>query len=705
MTHTNPIHVDYIRTSTSGQSGNDQQEALEANFPNPADETIWDTDTDGTSRPMQREFLIKRIKTIRKTAPKAPITFHSTHVDRFLKAPDISTTVSTYKWMRANNFQLSLVEPIPFIKVRGVSHAELMETIYKLNWERLVSLGQGKSTSRRPFKITYAPLYKILSKAADDLITIRNLRLALNNKSFRWFALAARTFGVFNPLQHLITSKGNRTHRDPGGWGKDAKHYSVFKAVSKLQRDGTSQRHISHILNNKLHLTTLRNEPFNRDSVRSLLNSPGYLAYTAPIHIPNTVRPFRRKQLPSGLYLKQSQALEALALDHNLLLHNATGSGKTRVAIDHHRACLTKDPDHITVFVAPNKGLIYKLHSIHGGITLAGNRNSSTNRANLRLLESGKDGGLVFLTPDKLQMQSFERFPIQEAIRRRPSILLVVDEADCILEDANYRKPYLDFRESVLGIRPTQVLCMTASAAPGFVRNHIRAQVLPDGSPWTVIKGNVDRPNLFYQHHRCQHATVRCVFMERIIHKHLRRGHQGVVHLARICDVNRFHAFLENLDCRVGLYHSQRSDPQNQQVIDDYEAGNIDVVVATSGFGRGLDLPTDFEIVGHIPTNGSMLSQYTGRAGRKGKPAFCYWVSAPADKHFLRYARRGIKESDLPLPAKKHLVRQTKIIYNAAHQARSHCLRRILLEPQQSVPIRDDPRACCLACAQRADPI
>ncbi len=104
MKTADPIQVDYIRTSTADQSGDRQQDILEPHFPRPPDRTIRELNTSGTTQPKLRSHLIKQIKILRKSSPKAPILFRLTHVDRFLKATDVAATVSTYQWMKTQDF-------------------------------------------------------------------------------------------------------------------------------------------------------------------------------------------------------------------------------------------------------------------------------------------------------------------------------------------------------------------------------------------------------------------------------------------------------------------------------------------------------------------------------------------------------------------------------------------------------------------------
>ena len=157
----------------------------------------------------------------------------------------------------------------------------------------------------------------------------------------------------------------------------------------------------------------------------------------------------------------------------------------------------------------------------------------------------------------------------------------------------------------------------------------------------------------------------------------------------------------KHLGCNVGLYHSKQSDAENQDVLEGYRSGQINVVVATSGFGRGLDLNVDFVVVAHTPDNISTLIQFFGRAGRKGLPAYCWWLVCDADHFFLEHVRKGLGNSPLLKPAKEYLEKQTHQIEGLYKSAGQICLRVQLLKSQGNYkPAKIAPSRCCLVCAQ-----
>lgn len=707
MATSTPVIINYIRTSTSDQLGDKQLKILQNHFPTPADYTHFDLAVDGTLPPFARPNFSGLVNRIRKQHPKAQITVRIWHIDRWLKTQSAPDCVATWEWMLRNHITLAPVDPVPRLTTKQLGSNSLPSLIYDLVWDRIVALGHGNpTTASKPFKISYLPLQHILGRSVSSLRALPKSRHH-RDPEFRRFARAWCVFGAFNPLLALITSSQRRGGRDPGGWGREPEHLGVFRTLSRLMHrfPTLNPASLARKLNRNCAIRPLVGKSFDRDSIRCILASPGYGAYVLPIHIPTDLRPRYRNTLPDGRYRVQQLADSALAANQPVLLVSGTGSGKMRVALDHHRSLLAADPDHLTVVVEPHKSVIWEMVENYSGVSLCGNLDSKANRKVLAQLQAGTEGGLIFLTPDKLMTVRNSRLVVSEAIQKRKSVFLVVDEGDCVLEDAEYRKAYRDFKDSVNAIQPSQVLLMTATAAKGFVRKYLHSQVLPNNVPWTLIRGSLDRPNLFYQGHLLRNPTARRVYSARIVEDHISQGHRGIVFADTIRQATRMQAFLEShLGYKVGICHSQRTDAQNLAVLEGYRSGQIHVVVATSGFGRGLDLAVDFVVVAHTPDNLSTLIQFIGRAGRDGRPAYCWWLTCGGDHYFLEHVRSGLKTSALDDPARLYLLEQTHRIEDLSQVADRVCLRLEFLKSQgPSKAAHLNPRRCCLVCAQEAE--
>jgi ATP-dependent DNA helicase RecQ len=106
---------------------------------------------------------------------------------------------------------------------------------------------------------------------------------------------------------------------------------------------------------------------------------------------------------------------------------------------------------------------------------------------------------------------------------------------------------------------------------------------------------------------------------------------------------------LQHIGIRAASYHAGLKAAEREQVHQDFLADRLNVVVATSAFGMGIDKP-DVRFVVHASAPESLDSYYQqiGRAGRDGEPANITLFYRPEDLHLQRFlTSRGAPEEAL----------------------------------------------------------
>ncbi|MFY9634652.1 MAG: RecQ family ATP-dependent DNA helicase [Cellulosimicrobium cellulans] len=240
-------------------------------------------------------------------------------------------------------------------------------------------------------------------------------------------------------------------------------------------------------------------------------------------------------------------------------------------------------------------------------------------------VESGR-AAFLFLAPEQLA-----RKETVERIAAVKPALFVVDEAHCVSSwGHDFRPDYLTLgtvREQ-LGNPPAAAL--TATASPP-VREEI-AERLGMKDPLVLVHG-FDRPNItldVVRHHeeKEKHRAVVDQVAALVLGQGAGTGtgtgkrQHGLLYAATRKDTEKYAAKLLAAGLRAEAYHAGRAAADRERILDLFMDDQLDVVVATTAFGMGIDKPNvRFVIHADIPESLDAYYQELGRAGRDGQPA------------------------------------------------------------------------------------
>ena len=159
-----------------------------------------------------------------------------------------------------------------------------------------------------------------------------------------------------------------------------------------------------------------------------------------------------------------------------------------------------------------------------------------------------------------------------------------------------------------------------------FVAGELEVLVTPDAC---VVVRDVDRPHT--------HLAVRLVHDERakwdqVVETVVAAEGAGIVYVTTRGHTTLVADRLTEAGVTAGAYHGGLPKKERPRVQDAFMAGELDVVVATSAFGMGIDKPDVRWVVhGDVPTSIDAYHQEIGRAGRDGGSAWAVLFHRPQD--------------------------------------------------------------------------
>jgi ATP-dependent DNA helicase RecQ len=229
-------------------------------------------------------------------------------------------------------------------------------------------------------------------------------------------------------------------------------------------------------------------------------------------------------------------------------------------------------------------------------------------------LEELAEGELefLFLSPEQLSNEEV----LADVAAAGPS-LFVVDEAHCISEwGHDFRPDYLKLGSVAEAVGRPPILALTATASPP-VRDEI-VERLGMRDPEVIVRG-FDRPNIRFAVERFHDARAkRRALLERVADE----PKPGIVYAAtrRLAEELAADLVAAGVDARAyhgGMRRAERADAQEAFMHD-----RVEVVVATTAFGMGVDKP-NVRFVFHSEPSDSVDAYYqeVGRGGRDGEPA------------------------------------------------------------------------------------
>lgn len=336
----------------------------------------------------------------------------------------------------------------------------------------------------------------------------------------------------------------------------------------------------------------------------------------------------------------QESAVQHLLGERDVLVCLPTGAGKSAV---YQIAGVALGG--LTVVVSPLIALQYdQVRAIeedgHAPRAVAVN-SSQTAAENEEAWIAAEDGttDFLFLSPEQLATPA-----VLDRLSRLRVSLLAIDEAHCVSSwGHDFRPAYLQLGEAREALDRPRTVALTATAAPPVREEILDRLGIPDAA---IVAYGFDRPNIRLEVRRCSDDDEkRAALVEDVA----AAAKPGLVYVATRRESERFRDELRNRGVHAAAYHAGLRASEREHAHEGFLSGELDVVVATSAFGMGID-KDDVRFVFHAAPSESVDSYYqeVGRGGRDGRPAVARLYYRQEDLGLRRFFASGVPEaSDL----------------------------------------------------------
>ena len=351
----------------------------------------------------------------------------------------------------------------------------------------------------------------------------------------------------------------------------------------------------------------------------------------------------------------QQQAVEAAIRGESLLTIFPTGGGKS-LTFQLPALMAGRNVHGLTVVISPLQSLMKDQvdnltdRGVSDAVTINGLLDPIERAAAIEQVSNGT-ANLLYIAPEMLRSKTIERLLLSRNVVR-----FVIDEAHCFSAwGQDFRTDYLyigDFirqlQEKKQQVQPIAISCFTATAKQKVVSDicdYFKQKLDID---LQIFAANAERKNLRYSVLHADTENEKYTQLRNLI-----LGHRcpTIVYVSR---TKRTKVLAGRL-CRDGLaalpFNGKMESAEKVANQNAFMSGEVQVIVATSAFGMGVD-KKDVGLVVHYDISDS-LENYVQEAGRAGRDpqmrADCYvlYSDSDLDKHFILLNQTKLSLSEI----------------------------------------------------------
>jgi ATP-dependent DNA helicase RecQ len=308
-----------------------------------------------------------------------------------------------------------------------------------------------------------------------------------------------------------------------------------------------------------------------------------------------------------------------------LVVNLPTGSGKSLCA--HLPARLKSEPVGVTIVVVPTVALAIDQErafrektGISYGTAYYSDSSVDGQERRDEIRDRIRQGiqSIVFTSPEGL-IESLSH-SVYQAAQQGFLKYFVIDEAHIVEQWGDEFRPEFQelagLRKDLLRLAPFPTLLLTATVTESCLDT--LETLFGKPGPFQVVSSVQLRPEPAYWFAKCSSWQER---QQRLIEALYNLPRPLIIYGSKVEDVERWYSELQNAGFkRIAKMTGKSNQRERWQLLEAWRKQQIDVVIATSAFGLGVDLPNVRAVI-HvcIPETIDRFYQEVGRGGRDGK--------------------------------------------------------------------------------------
>lgn len=372
----------------------------------------------------------------------------------------------------------------------------------------------------------------------------------------------------------------------------------------------------------------------------------------------------------------QENAVRAAVNNKSLLCIFPTGGGKS-ITFQIPALMAAQNAKALTVVISPLQSLMkdqvdnLEKKGIIEAVTINGLLDPIERSQAIERVQNGS-AGLLYISPESLRSVTIERLLLKRKIAR-----FVIDEAHCFSSwGQDFRVDYLYIGDFIRELQrkknleyPIPVSCFTATAKQKVIEDIVAYFKEKLNLNLETFRTNAARTNLHYRVFQKNNEDDKYNQLRYIIEN---KDCPTIVYVSRTKRAFTLAQKLTSDGFTANSYHGKMSKEEKTANQNAFMAGEVNIMVATSAFGMGVDKDNVGAVI-HYDISDS-LENYIQEAGRAGRDeninAECYVLfnEEDLDKHFilLNQTKISSKEINQVWRAIKELTKTRDKLSNSA---------------------------------------